>query len=68
MKCSGHATAGSIAQAPPSVPIVTRDMHSTPPPTTRSDWPDMTCAAAVFTASRPDAQKRFNCLPGTFSA
>ena len=31
----------------------------------RSDWPDITWAAAVFTASSPDAQKRFSCLPGT---
>ena len=43
-------------------------MDSTPPPTTRSDWPAMTCAAAVFTDSSPEAQKRFNCLPGTLSA
>ena len=57
-----------MAQAPPSVPIGTRDIDSTPPPMTRSDWPDMICAAAVFTDSRPDAQKRFSCLPGTLSS
>ena len=57
-----------MAQAPPSIPIVHRDMCSTPPPITMSDWPDMIWAAAVFTASRPEAQKRFSCLPGTFSA
>ncbi len=54
--------------APPSDPIGTRDMDSTPPPMHRSDWPDMIWAAAVFTASRPEAQKRFSCLPGTVSA
>ena len=50
------------------MPMVQRDMCSTPPPTTMSDWPDMTCAAAVFTASRPEAQKRLSCLPGTLSS
>ncbi len=63
-----QATWGSIAHAPPSVPIGTRDIDSTPPPIATSDWPDMTCAAAVLTASSPDAQKRFSCLPGTVSA
>ena len=43
----------------------TRDIDSTPPPIVRSDWPDITCAAAVLTASSPDAQKRLSCLPGT---
>ena len=57
-----------MAHAPPSVPIGTRDIDSTPPPMASSDWPDITCAAAVFTDSRPDAQKRFSCLPGTLSS
>ena len=30
-----------------------------------SCWPDMTCAAAKFTASRPEAQKRLICTPAT---
>jgi hypothetical protein len=54
--------------APPSEPIGTRDMDSTPPATTRSAWPDITSAAAVFTASRPEAQNRLICLPEHFLA
>ncbi len=36
----------------------TRLMDSAPPPIVISCWPDMICAAAKFTASRPEAQKR----------
>jgi hypothetical protein len=54
---------GSIAQAPPSEPIGTRLMLSTPPATTRSSQPERTFCAAMFTASRPEAQKRFSCTP-----
>ena len=53
--------------APESDPIGTRDMHSIPPPIVTSDWPAITCAAAVFTASSPDAQNRLGCFPGTLS-
>ena len=49
----------------PEAPMPTRDMLSTPPPMARSFWPDMICAAARFTASRPEAQKRLICTPGT---
>ena len=43
----------------------TRLIDSTPPPIVMSCWPDMTSAAAKFTASRPEAQKRLICTPGT---
>ena len=43
----------------------TRLIDSTPPPIAMSCWPDITCAAAKFTASRPEAQKRLICTPGT---
>ncbi len=59
------AQRGSTAQAPPSAPIGTRDMASTPPPTAMSAWPDMTSAAAILHASRPEAQKRLTCTPDT---
>ena len=49
-KPSLSLTRGSIAQAPPSLPIVQRLMLSTPPPTTRSSKPLATLAAARFTA------------------
>ncbi len=58
---------GSMAQAPPSVPIGTRDMLSTPPAKTRSSKPEATFCAAMFTASRPEAQKRLICTPATVS-
>src|SRR6201990_444498 len=45
----------------------TRLMDSAPPPITRSFCPLMIWAAAKFTASRPEAQKRLICTPGTFS-
>ena len=58
---------GSIAQAPPSEPIGTRDIDSTPPARTRSSQPERTLAAARLTASRPEAQKRFSWTPATVS-
>ena len=67
-KYIGIATAGSTAQAPPSEPIGTRLMLSTPPPIAAWLWPDMTCAAAMLVASRPEAQKRLICTPETVSA
>ena len=60
--------AGSCAQAPPSEPIATRDMLSTPPATTMSSQPLATFCAAMFTASRPEAQKRLICMPATFTS
>ena len=45
----------------------TRLIDSAPPPITSSCWPLITCAAAKFTASRPEAQKRLICTPGTAS-
>ena len=65
MKPSLSLTRGSIAQAPPSLPIFQRLMLSTPPPTTRSSKPLATLAAARFTLSRPDAQKRLCVTPAT---
>ena len=58
---------GSIAQAPPSEPIGTRDIDSTPPAKTRSSQPEATFWAAMLTASRPEAQKRLSCTPATVS-
>ena len=46
----------------------TRLIDSTPPPIVMSCWPDITSAAAKFTASRPEAQKRLICMPGTLVA
>ena len=60
--------AGSCDQAPPSEPIGTRDMLSTPPATTMSSQPLATFCAARFTASRPDAQKRLICMPATLKS
>ncbi len=42
-----------------------RLIDSTPPPSARSPWPAMIERAAWFTASRPDAQRRFTVTPGT---
>ena len=67
-KYIGMATAGSVGQAPPSEPMGTRDIDSTPPPIAAWLWPDMTCAAAMLVASRPEAQKRLTCTPDTVSA
>ena len=58
---------GSIAQAPPSEPIGTRDIDSTPPANTRSSQPEATFWAAMLTASRPEAQKRLSWTPETVS-
>jgi hypothetical protein len=67
MPCGTKAVAllvsGSCAQAPPSEPMGTRLMLSTPPATTRSSQPERTFCAAMFTASRPEAQKRLSCTP-----
>ncbi len=49
----------------PEAPMPTRLMLSTPPPIASSFWPDITCAAARFTASSPEAQKRLIWMPGT---
>src|SRR3954454_19723122 len=56
-----------MAHAPPSEPIGTRDMDSTPPASTRSSQPEATFCAAMFTASRPEAQKRLSWTPATVS-
>jgi len=49
---------GIDRQAPPDAPMPMRLIDSMPPPTVMSCWPDITCAAAKLTASRPEAQKR----------
>ena len=43
-------------------------LESTPPPMTQTDCPLMTCAAAMLTASSPEAQKRLTCCPATRSS
>ncbi len=48
---------------PPSEPIGTRDMLSTPPATTRSMAPDATPMAAKLMAWRPEPQKRLSDTP-----
>src|SRR5882757_6188206 len=63
----GTAIDGSIGHAPPEAPMPTRLMDSAPPPMVMACWPDMIWAAAKFTASRPEAQKRLICTPGTLS-
>ena len=63
MNAVSSAVSGSQAQAPRSVPSGTRDMDSTPPATTRSSQSERTFCAAMFTASRPEAQKRLSCTP-----
>jgi hypothetical protein len=62
-----NAVAGSAAQAPPSLPIATRLIDSTPPARIRSSKPPRTRDAAWLTASSPDAQNRFSCTPATVS-
>ena len=62
-----NAVAGSVAQAPPSLPIATRLIDSTPPARIRSSNPPRTREAAWLTASRPEAQKRFSWTPATVS-
>ncbi len=61
------AVAGSEAQAPPSEPIGTRLIDSTPPARIRSSNPLRTRAAAWLTASSPEAQKRLSWTPATVS-
>jgi hypothetical protein len=63
----GTAIEGSIGHAPPEAPMPTRLIDSAPPPITSSCWPLMIWAAAKFTASRPEAQKRLIWTPGTVS-
>ncbi len=66
MKNDFTAIAGSTGQAPPEAPIPMRLIDSTPPPTVMSCWPAITWAAAKLIASRPEAQKRLICTPGTW--
>jgi hypothetical protein len=56
-------TRASSNMAPPSAPMRTRDIDSTPPATTRCSQPERTFIAAVLTASSPDAQKRLSLHP-----
>src|SRR3954454_14019108 len=56
-----------MAHAPPSEPLGTRDIDSTPPARTRSSQPEATFWAAMLTASRPEAQKRLSWTPDTVS-
>ncbi len=60
--------AGSDPMAPPAEPIGTRDILSIPPATTRSSHPEAIFWAAMFTASKPDAQNRSSCTPATDSS
>jgi hypothetical protein len=55
-------------QAPPDMPMPTRDMDSTPPEMTMSSAPCAIFAAPRLIASRPDAQKRESCMPGAFTS
>ena len=64
-KSVAREVAGSMAHAPPSEPMGTRDMDSTPPATSRDSQPERMRAAAWFTASSPEAQNRFSCTPAT---
>ena len=64
-KFAAMLVSGSSAQGPPSEPIGTRDIDSTPPATTRSSHPERTFCAAILTASKPEAQKRLICTPAT---
>jgi hypothetical protein len=66
-KSVANAVAGSIAQAPPSLAIGTRDIDSTPPAMRRCSQPERTRAAAWLTASSPEPQNRLSCTPGTGS-
>ena len=65
IKSQAILVSGSNAQAPPSEPIVTRDIDSTPPATIKSSQPERTFCAAKLTASKPEAQKRLICTPAT---
>ena len=59
-------TDGSMNQAPPDMPMPTRDIDSTPPAMTISSAPWAILAAPRLMASRPEAQKREICMPGAF--
>ena len=48
-----------------SAPMGTLDIDSIPPATTKCSNPDFILVAARLTASRPDPQQRFICIPGT---
>ncbi len=65
MKYVSMATDGSMAMPKPDAPMPMRLIDSTPPPMVRSFWPDITWAAARFTASSPEAQNRLIWTPGT---
>ncbi len=67
MKLVCIAVSGSIAQAPPSEAIGTRDIDSTPPARMKSSQPERIRCAAWFTASRPEAQKRLSWTPPVVS-
>ena len=66
-KSVSSAVRGSSAHAPPSLPMGTRDIDSTPPAMSRSSKPERTREAAWLTASRPEPQKRLSCTPATGS-
>ena len=53
----------SCIHVPPSEPMATRLMLSTPPATTKSSQPEATFCAAMLTASKPEAQNRLICTP-----
>jgi hypothetical protein len=59
-KLVAYAVSGSMAQAPPSEAMGTRDIDSTPPASSRSSQPERTFWAAMFTASSPEAQNRLS--------
>ena len=61
------AVAGSDAHAPPSEPIGTRLIDSTPPARISSSKPPRTRDAAWLTASSPEAQKRLSWTPAVVS-
>src|SRR5690606_16357568 len=65
IKLQAILVSGSSAQGPPSEPIGTRDIDSTPPATTRSSQPERTFWAAILTASRPEAQTLLIWTPAT---
>ncbi len=48
-------------------PMATRDIDSTPPATTKSHWPEITAAAAKWTACWLDPHWRSSVVPGTDS-
>ena len=56
-----------MAQAPPSEPIATRDIDSTPPARTTSSQPERIFCAAMLIELRPDAQNRLIWTPATVS-